>query len=145
MHARPFVAESLVEAMRREELEGARVLIAAADDARTVLPDGLRALGAEVTLVHPYRSKLVETGEDVDALRAALDAGEVDAVTFTSASTVHGFVAQVGRERLAKVKAISIGPVTSEAARVTGLEVLAEATEATIESLVAAIEKALAS
>jgi uroporphyrinogen III methyltransferase/synthase len=139
-----FVAESLLEAMGREELDGARVLIATADDSRAVLPDGLRALGAEVTLVHPYRSKLVETGDEVEALRAAIDAGEVDAVTFTSASTVHGFVAQVGRERLARVKAISIGPVTSEAARTAGLTVIAEAGEATIDSLVATIEKTFA-
>ena len=140
-----FVAESLLEAMGREELEGSRILIATADDARTVLPDGLRALGAEVTVVHPYRSKLVESGDEVDALRAAIDTGEVDAVTFTSASTVHGFVAQAGNERLARVKAISIGPVTSEAARAAGIPLLAEATDATIESLVAAVEEALAS
>lgn len=140
-----FVAESLLEAMSREDLEGARVLIATADDSRAVLPEGLRALGAEVDVVHAYRSRLIESGDDVDALRAALDAGEVDAVTFTSASTVHGFVAQAGPDRLGRVKAISIGPVTSEAARAAGISVVGEAGEATIGSLVAAVESALTS
>jgi uroporphyrinogen III methyltransferase/synthase len=139
-----FVAESLLEAMGREAVDGARVLIATADDARGVLPDGLRSLGADVTVVHAYRSRLIESGDDVEALRAAIDASEVDAVTFTSASTVHGFAAQAGADRVGRVKAISIGPVTTEAARAAGIPVLAEASEATIGSLVATVEAALA-
>src|SRR5205807_2553308 len=38
-----FVAEALVEAMAREDLRGARVLLPRALDARAVLPDGVRA------------------------------------------------------------------------------------------------------
>ena len=55
-----------------------------------------------------------------------------------------GFVAQVGPQRAAKVKAISIGPVTSDAARAAGLTIAAEAREATIESLVEAVLSAVA-
>jgi uroporphyrinogen III methyltransferase/synthase len=131
-----FVAESLLDAMRSTQgLDGARILVATAEDGRQLLPDGLRELGAVVDVVHMYRSRLVTEGPEVDALRAAIDAGEVDAVTFTSASTVHGFVAQVGLERAARVKAVSIGPVTSDAARAAGIEIAAEASQATIESL----------
>jgi uroporphyrinogen III methyltransferase/synthase len=81
---------------------------------------------------------LVTDGPEVDALRGAIDAGEVDAATFTSASTVNGFVAQVGPERAGKVRALSIGPVTSDAARAAGISIVAESKEATIESLVEA-------
>jgi uroporphyrinogen III methyltransferase / synthase len=141
-----FVAESLLDSMRATQgLKDARVLIATAEDGRAVLPDGLRALGAHVDVVHMYRSRLVTEGPEVDALRLAIEAGDVDAVTFTSASTVNGFVAQVGRERAARLKCISIGPVTSEAARVAGLVVTAEAGEATIQALAESVVAALGS
>jgi uroporphyrinogen III methyltransferase/synthase len=139
-----FVAESLLEAMRGTPgISGARVLIATAEDGRSVLPDGLRAAGAHVDVVHMYRSRLVAGGPEVDALRAAIDAGEADAVTFTSASTVDGFLAQVGRERASRVKAISIGPVTSEALRAANVNVTAEAAEATIPALTESVITAL--
>ena len=139
-----FVAESLLDSMRAlQNLKGARVLIATAEDGRSVLPDGLRALGAHVEVVHMYRSRLVTDGPELDALRSAIDAGEVDAVTFTSASTVNGFVAQVGPERAARLKSIAIGPVTSEAIRAAGLVVSAEATEATIPALAECVEMTL--
>jgi uroporphyrinogen III methyltransferase / synthase len=137
-----FVAESLLEAMVEEEMDGARVLIAAAEDSREVLPNGLRERGATVDLVPMYRSRLVTEGPDVDMLRSAIDAGEVDTVTFTSASTVHGFIAQVGRERAAKLKAVSIGPVTSDAAKAADISIAAEAGQATIESLVESVVSA---
>jgi uroporphyrinogen III methyltransferase/synthase len=139
-----FVAESLLESMRAQNLTGARVLIATAEDGRAVLPDGLRELGAHVDVVHMYRSRLITSGAEVDALRASIDAGEVDAVTFTSASTVNGFMEQVGRDRSARLKSISIGPVTTEAARAAGIAVVAEASEATIHALVDSVVAALA-
>ena len=139
-----FVAESLLEAMKdRGVVHGQRVLFTGAEDARPVLPDGLRALGADVEIVPTYRSQIVTEGPAIDALREAIDANQVDAVTFTSASTVMGFVAQVGPERAARVQAISIGPVTSDAARAAGLRVAAEAEEATIPSLADAAVHAL--
>jgi uroporphyrinogen III methyltransferase / synthase len=133
-----FVAESLLEAMAEEDLDGARILLVTAGDGRDVLANGFRGRGAHLDVVHPYRSRLVTDGPDVAALRAALDAG-VDAVTFTSASTVSGFIAQAGADRAGKVKAISIGPVTSDAARAAGISIAAEAKEASIESLLEAV------
>jgi uroporphyrinogen III methyltransferase/synthase len=139
-----FVAESLLEELIEDEIEGGRILIAAAADSREVLATGLREHGAHVDVVHPYRSRLVTEGSDVDSLRNAIDAGEIDAVTFTSASTVNGFVAQVGADRAKRVKAISIGPVTSEAARAAGMSIAAEASEATIPSLADSVVASLA-
>ncbi len=82
-------------------------------------------------------------GPEVEALRAAIDAGSVTAVTLTSASGVSGFVAQVGRERARSVPAISIGPVTSAAARAEGMEIAAEAPQATIASLADTVARAV--
>ena len=113
------------------------VLYATAEGARDTLPEGLRALGAEVDVVPIYRS--ARDGSGAETLRAVLEKGSVDVVTFTSASAVHGYVDAVGPELARRAKGASIGPVTSEAARAAGIDVAAEASEATIPSLVEAV------
>jgi uroporphyrinogen III methyltransferase/synthase len=133
-----FVAEGVLEALaRREDVRGARVLYATADGARDVLPAGLTRMGAVVDALPVYRS--VPDGEGAEPLRLALTEGSVDLVTFTSASTVHGFVQAVGVELAARAPAASIGPITSDAARQAGISVTIEAGESTIPGLVDAI------
>lgn len=133
-----FVAEGLLEALgARDDVIGARVLLATAQGARELLPDGLMTLGADVEVVHAYRS--VPDAAAAAPLRAALDGGEADLVTFTSASTVRGFVEAVGAERAARVPAVCIGPATGTAARAAGLDVRGEAAEATMDALVQAV------
>ena len=124
-----FVAEALVD----ELPDGpGRVLVPAAADARAVLADGLRAKGWTVDQVEAYRTV---TPPSVDG---ALDA---HAVTFTSSSTVTGFLAVAGADRLPPIVA-SIGPVTSETCRANGIEVTVEADPSTIDGLVAALVRA---
>ncbi len=62
-----------------------------------------------------------------------------DLVTFTSASSVTNFVDAVGRDLARRAPAASIGPVTSQAARAAGLDVVVEAGESTIAGLVNAV------
>jgi uroporphyrinogen-III synthase len=91
-----------------------------------------------------YRTKPAERlPRPVDG---ALRAGRVDAVTFTSASTVDGFVgigatALEGAARRPKI--VCIGPVTAKAARGRGLFVDAVARPHTIDGVVAALERVL--
>jgi uroporphyrinogen III methyltransferase / synthase len=133
-----FVAEGLLDVFRaRDDVRGARVLYAAAEGARDVLPTGLSALGAHVDVVPIYRTERV--ADDVSPVRSRLELHEVDLVTFTSASAVHAFVATVGIEAARHAPAASIGPVTTEAARDAGLDVRAEASESTIPGLVDAV------
>ncbi len=133
-----FVAESLLEALRqRGDLDGARVLYAAAEGAREVLPDGLRGLGAVVDRVVLYRS--APDGAGAAALKQRLDSGEVHLVTFTSASAVRAFVNAIGKDAARTAPGASIGPITSEAVRAAGLDVAIEASESTIDGLVQAI------
>jgi uroporphyrinogen III methyltransferase/synthase len=68
--------------------------------------------------------------------------GEVDAITFTSASTVRGFVA-AGGTRIRGVKVVCIGPITAREARAQGFHVHAIAEPHTTDGLVAALERAL--
>ena len=139
-----FVAEGVLEALTlRYDVKATRVLYVAAEGARDVLPDGLRALACTVDVIPVYRT--VSHGGDATALREALDAGRVDAVTFASASAVKGFVDAVGADLARRAPAISIGPVTSEAVRAAGIPLLAECAEASVESLALATADALMS
>jgi len=135
-----FVAESLVDALAtRDALRGARILIPRAAVARDALPAGLRALGAEVDVIPVYET--VREAGDGTALATELLAGKLDAVTFTSSSTVRQFVELVGRQAAGCGRFVTavIGPVTAATARELGLAVAVEADEYTVPGLVAAL------
>ena len=134
-----FVAESLLAAFPDPRREGEQVLIARADSARDVLPQGLHAAGYSVAVLGVYRTVPVEP-DPADLARVR--AGEVDLVTFTSSSTVTNFCDAVGADA-APARVVSIGPVTSETARVRGLTVHVEADPHTIDGLVDAVCAAL--
>ncbi|MCX6371272.1 MAG: uroporphyrinogen-III synthase, partial [Solirubrobacterales bacterium] len=124
------VAEALVEALVDVPIE--RALIARAEEARDVLPDALRARGAEVDLLALYRT-VAEPLDDA-ARAAALGA---DYATFTSASSARFFHEAAGT--LDGPRLISIGPVTSDQLRELGYEPAAEASDHTPDGLVAAL------
>jgi uroporphyrinogen-III synthase len=139
-----YVAESLVEGFP-DEVRGKRVLLARAAIARDVIPDALRGRGVHIDVVDAYRNMMPEDAP-VQLVRAL--EGPVDAATFTSSSTVK-HLAQAALEAgiafpLAGVKAVSIGPITSETLREFGWEPTVEAAPHDVPGLVAAVEKALA-
>ncbi|HEX6455511.1 MAG TPA: uroporphyrinogen-III C-methyltransferase [Solirubrobacterales bacterium] len=129
-----FVAEALVEALKDIDVEGRRVLVARAAEARDVLPDALRERGAEVDVVPLYET-VREAPEEAETERAQ----SADYVTFTSSSTVTNLVAALGDRFPRNARVVSIGPVTSEAARAAGLQVDAEAERHDIDGLLAAL------
>lgn len=141
---RQYVGEALLRAIRdRGGLEdgsavGVRVLLPVARDARTILERGLREAGAQVDRVEAYRT--VPDLEGGRELRGELAAGVVDAITFTSPSTVKSFVAAVGRE-VADAAVAVIGPITAAAARQEGLVVAVEAQVYTVDGLLAALSE----
>ena len=127
-----FVAEGLVEALA--DVPVRRALVARAAEARDVLPDALRARGAEVDVVALYET----VAEPLD--EAALEALErVDYVTFTSSSTVTFFFDVAGDRLGEDARLVSIGPVTSAALRARGREPDVEAEQHDIDGLVAAL------
>jgi uroporphyrinogen III methyltransferase/synthase len=129
-----FVAEALVEALADVEVEGRRVLVARAAEARDVLPDALRERGAEVDVVALYET--VREAPDDEAAAAAQGA---DYVTFTSSSTVKNLTDALGDRFPAQARIVSIGPITSTAVREAGLEVAAEAERHDVDGLLAAL------
>jgi uroporphyrinogen III methyltransferase/synthase len=126
-----FVAESLVEALAGVEVEGKRVLVARAAEARDVLPEALRERGAEVDVVALYET--VRETPDEEAIEAAQSA---DYVTFTSSSTVRNLTDALGDRFPPNARIVSIGPVTTEAVQAAGLTVAVEADRHDVDGLV---------
>jgi uroporphyrinogen III methyltransferase/synthase len=155
-----FVAEGLVQALAQVPVR--RALVARASEARDVLPEALRARGAEVdvlalydTVVEPLPAPVLEQARGADY------------ITFTSSSTVRFFMqaagaaageghgratadrqptdqaAKLGADRGARLsqhtRIVSIGPVTSEALQAYGLSPHVEASRHDIEGLVEAL------
>jgi uroporphyrinogen-III synthase len=117
-------------------VRGQRFLLLRADIASPELAAGLRAAGAFVDDVPAYRTQLVTPGTDA---MAELRRG-IDVMTFTSSSTVHGFLSAVGTDDFGRPLVACIGPVTAESARRGGLHVGLVADRYTIPGLVAALE-----
>jgi uroporphyrinogen III methyltransferase/synthase len=140
-----YRAEALMDSLRTAgPLRGKRILLPRADIGGEVLNDELRQAGAEVTDVIAYRTTLAQgdRAEDRDIYRMLLD-GQIDAVTFTSASTVRNFAQIHGEEQAADLLngtvVASIGPVTAEAAQQLGIATTVLPERYTIPDLVDAL------
>ncbi len=140
-----YRAEAIVDALDGN-LQGVRVLIPRAAEAREVLPVGLRQRGAHVDVVPVYRT--VQVADQAIAVRDLLRAGRVDAVTFTSSSTVVNFAEMFSGEDLPTlltgVTIACIGPITAETATQYGLVPDVVPSAFTIPALADALAKHLA-
>lgn len=127
--------EGLAKAIAPEP--GARVLVPRAQKAREALADLLRRDGARVDVVEAYRT--LGDRRSARRLRRLADAGAIDAVTFTSASTVEHFVSQLQPARCRRLfrtaAAASIGPVTTAALKDHGIAALVQARRPSEDSL----------
>lgn len=130
-------AEGVIAALGPLLGDGARVLLPRAEVAREILPESLRAMGAEVDIVPAYRN-LPPEPQEIDRIQSLVDPGEIDAVLFTSSSTVQNLCALFDdpASKLNGLALFSIGPITTRTAEQHGLWVTATSEEATIESLV---------
>jgi uroporphyrinogen III methyltransferase/synthase len=136
-----FVAESLLESLGKEGVKGKRYLLARAQVAREILPHTLKDLGAEIDVAPAYQTILPITLKD-DIHKKITD-GSIDAITFTSSSTVKNFLEIIGddlKPLLNKITIACIGPVTAKTAESLGLKVDIIPEEYTIEALTQAIE-----
>jgi uroporphyrinogen III methyltransferase/synthase len=139
-----YRAEGLLEALGDDDVCGRRILLPRAAGARSILPDTLVARGARVDEVIAYRA-VPPPDADVAGMRAALASGSIDALTFTSSSTVRNFVALVGPDEVARhVSSVRpviacIGPITAETARECGLTVAVMPAQYTVPALAAAV------
>jgi uroporphyrinogen-III synthase len=137
-----YVAESFAEALI-PQAPGASMLLVRAAAARDTLPETLAAAGATLTLAEAYQTIIPESS--ITALRDLFNAGpQLDAITFTSASTAQNLAALLESAGLTLPPATtlaSIGPITSQAMRDLGLSPTLEASESTILALLEALGK----
>jgi len=149
------VASTLIEDVRKqgESLEGKRLLLARAAEARNVLIHELQRVGVEVDVVAAYRTLGVDKEDERgQMILRQLEAQDFDIITFTSSSTVRNFMqwlmeydtkfAETFIRRVvefARPKIACIGPITSQTARECGLKVHIEAHVYTITGLLEAI------
>jgi len=133
-----FRGEALADALA-PHVGGRRVLLPRAEGAREVLARMLARAGADVTDVPTYRAKPVAGLPDRVHVLLAADA--IDAITFTSPSTVRAFHALLdgGARATGGARIACIGPVTADAARGLGWRVEMEAREYTSEGLTQAL------
>jgi uroporphyrinogen III methyltransferase/synthase len=136
-----YVAEGVVRAFERYDLQGKKILLPRAAVARDVVPDALRARGAVVDVVEAYRTA-IPAGAAALAREIFSNPSKPGWITFTSSSTVRHFVEAAGAEALAGVRVASIGPVTSDTARECGIAVTVEAASYTSAGLVEALVNA---
>lgn len=136
-----YVAEDLAEALIASSKPGDAILVYRAEEARDVLPVRLRESGRSVDVVAAYKTVYAEDPQ------FAQKVAQCDILTFTSASTVRGFVhnlrgpAAAAHAASGKIVAC-IGPITADEARKNGLDVTVTAGEFTANGLVAALERA---
>ncbi|MFQ5689336.1 MAG: uroporphyrinogen-III synthase [Gemmatimonadota bacterium] len=117
-------------------MRGQRALLPRAAVARDVLPERLRAAGAEVVEVPAYVT--VVERKSRDPLRRLLSESAVDWITFTSSSTVQAFVELSGTD-VGAARVAVIGPIAAATARSLGLTVDVVAAEFTVPGLVEAL------
>jgi uroporphyrinogen III methyltransferase/synthase len=136
-----FRAEGLAAALGPRVGPATEVLLVRAAEARDLLPRELGALGARVTVAPAYRT--VAAKEGAGRVVALCEARRVDAVTFTSSSTVRGFLGLLPRDDtgrlLAGVALAAIGPITAGTLAEYGLGASIMPHEYTIPALAAAV------
>jgi len=132
---RTYLNEALATELLANTVRGDRILVYAAQQARDVLAATLRAFGRRVDAVAAYRTDVIG-----DPALAAKTAG-ADIVTFTSASTVLGFIAGVpdAAAVLRDKTVAAIGPITAQAARDAGIRVDVVPEAFTVEGLLLAL------
>jgi len=134
-----FTVDGLARRFPRGE---GRVLCARADIAPDGLESALAAKGWSPTRVDAYRTVFAQVLPR--AAKRALAAGDIDAITFTSASTVRGFLQALGTTTISsKPRVVCIGPITAKQARAAGMTVHTVADPHTTDGLVDALERAL--
>lgn len=149
LHADVVAAEFRGEGLAKDllvalgETPSASILLARAARARDVLPQALRAAGHSVDIVSVYETR-PPAAESVQALARELELGRIDAITFTSSSTVDNLCDLLGSavpELLRSTRVASIGPITTASAVARGVRVDITARTYTVPGLVEALEE----
>lgn len=131
-----FVAEGLIDALKKQSIEHQTLLWVKAEETRDVIQDALAQEGAIVDQCIAYRT--VPEVNDPTGAAAKIQKEGADMITFTSGSTVESFF-NMGIKWPKGCAAASIGPVTSKALVRNNHPAVTEASPHNIPGLVQAI------
>lgn len=120
------LAEGLLEALLAFPMEGRRVLLPRAQQAREVLPEGLRARGAQVEVVPCYKTVMPQPPPQLQ---------EVDRVVLMSSSAAQHFRQLCSGDP----ECVCIGPITAASARELGFTRIVQAQKYDLEGVVEAL------
>ncbi len=126
----------LAQALTQTVLPAERVLILRAAQGAPELTEALRA--AEIPFADIPTYEILHRTDSASVLQEAMEAGTLDIVTFTSASTVRAFMEAVGNVDCTKFIALCIGEQTASQASAYGMRVRV-AQKATIDSMIACL------
>ena len=136
-----FRSDRLLQCFPPRQLRGKSILMPRGDLVNPMLHGELRRRGARVHSVVVYRNLLPVPANRRDWI--SILSGGVDLVTFTSSSSVSGFVKIFGTERalacLASAQVACIGPVTARTVEELGIHSPVVARIHTVPGLVASI------
>lgn len=139
-----YVQEDFANCLKQKVKPGEKMLFPKALYTRDILSNQLTSYGVELDEVPVYQTRGVkqDTGMFLEKLRER----ELDAITFTSSSTVKHFINLFKDEErnelehyLEGLVLASIGPITTRTAREYGLNIQVEAAEYTTAGLVEAL------
>lgn len=138
-----FEAVALAEELLRRGAEGKKILVARASAGRKALVETLRKK-AEVTEVLLYDTIMVRDTRGIQDFVRSLDAGELDAVIFTSSQAAKNLLSAIGEERIRRLNSLvvcAIGPITAETLRRSGVKVNVMPREYTVKACLDELER----
>lgn len=128
------------------KVEGKKILVLKSFDARPPMVDMLTSKGARMDTLPLYKTVL--PAENSKILLQYLSEERIDAVTFTSASTVHNFIKMLNpdrnlQRRIEMLTIAALGDVTARAVEERGLRVRVKPSEFTIPAFVNTLSREL--
>lgn len=135
-----FDAKHLANGLRLLAMPGERMLILRAEIGTPELTEILSEDGIAFDDIAVYRTHF--RSDDSMLISEKLQNGEIDFVTFTSASTVKGFTQSVKNVDFSKICGICIGESTAKEASIYKIKTVT-AKSATIDAIISAIKEAV--
>lgn len=133
-----YSAKDLGELLGAQLRKDTKVYLLRAKDGSKELNQALENAGIAYKDIALYDTVYTTQTKMIEKVQAALEKGEIDTVSFTSASTVKGFVQTFPKLDVSKIHAVCIGRRTAEEAQKHGIRTMV-AKEATMDSMMDAI------
>lgn len=145
VHLIPSLFTTADLASELHHLHGKKVLLPRANIATPQLTQQLESKGAEVVNIPIYTTAFI--AKPRKQFTALLEQKNIACLTFTSPSTVRGFLKSVATSQVLqavlRLPVVSIGPVTTQAAKTSGFQTIYTASPHTTEGMLTKIRESI--